>query len=183
LLVLIRIVPDFIERIADRKFKEEKRANRGAKGEEKIGEVLADLSDDFYVLNDIKSPYGNIDHIVIGKNSGVFLIETKAHGGKVEGDGENLLINGKPPEKDFIAQALRNTYWLRDELSQIVGSKPWITPIIVFTNAFVSPMRTIKGVNIINKKYLLNVLNKTKRPNSVNAKAWDQKETIEFRLI
>ena len=115
-------------------------------------------------MHDIESPYGNIDHIVIGKNAGIFLLETKAHGGKVEVNGETLLVNGKLPEKDFIAQALRNSYWLRDEISQIVGDKPWITPILVFTNAFVPPTRPVKGVSIINKKYLLNFLQKPTDP-------------------
>jgi hypothetical protein len=183
LLVLIQVVPDFIEGRVDRKFKEEKRAIRGAKAEEKIGELLEDLSDDYYILNDIESPYGNIDHIVISKNAGIFLLETKAHGGKVKVDEETLLVNGKLPEKDFIAQALQNSYWLRDEISQIVGSKPWITPIIVFTNAFVSPTRPIKGVSIINKKYLLNALNKVNRSNAINARVWEQKENIENRLL
>jgi hypothetical protein len=183
LLVLLRVVPDLIDRRVGKKLKEEKRAIRGAKAEEKIGEILAGLSDEYYVLNDIESPYGNIDHIVIGENSGIFLIETKAHGGKVEVDGETLMVNGKLPEKDFIGQALRNSYWLRDEISQIVGSKPWITPIIVFTNAFVLPTRPIKGVSIVNKKYLLNVLHKTNRPNAVNAQVWKQKENIENRLM
>jgi len=183
LLFLIRIVPDLIEGRVDRKFIEEKRAIRGAKAEEKIGELLEDLSDDYYVLNDIESPYGNIDHIVISKNAGIFLLETKAHGGKLEVDEDTLLVNGKLPEKDFIAQALQNSYWLRDEISQIVGLKPWITPIIVFTNAFVPPTRPLKGVSIINKKYLLNVLNKANRPNAINARVWEEKENIENRLL
>lgn len=183
LLFFIRIVPDLIEGRVDRKFKEEKRVIRGAKAEEKIGELLEDLSDDYYVLNDIESPYGNIDHIVIRKNAGIFLLETKAHGGKVEVDGGILLVNGKLPEKDFINQALKNSYWLRDEISQIIGAKPWITPIIVFINAFVPHTRPLKGVSIINKKYLLNVLYKANRPNAINARVWEQRGNIENRLL
>jgi hypothetical protein len=34
------------------------------------------------------------------------------------------------------AQALTNAYWLRDEVAQVVGLKPWIRPVIVFANAF-----------------------------------------------
>jgi hypothetical protein len=124
LLFLLHILPDIIEGQVDTKLKEEKRAIRGAKAEEKIGELLSNLSDDYYVLNDILSPYGNIDHIVIIKNSGVFLIETKSHGGKVEVIGGTLLVNGKFPEKNFIAQALQNSYWLRDEIYQIIGLNP-----------------------------------------------------------
>ena len=183
LLVLMRVVPGIIDRQVDKKLKEEKRAIRGAKGEEKIGELLAGLPEDFRVLHDIESPYGNIDHIVIGKNAGIFLLETKAHGGRVEVNGETLLVNGKLPEKDFIARALRNSYRLRDEISQIVGAKPWITPILVFTNAFVPTTRPVKGVSIINKKFLLNLLQKTNRPNALNELVWLQKGKIEDILL
>jgi hypothetical protein len=183
LLALMRVVPDIIDNQVGKKLKEEKRAIRGAKGEEKIGELLAGLPEDFRVLHDIESPFGNIDHIVIGKNAGIFLLETKAHGGRVEVNGETLLVNGKLPEKDFITQALRNSYWLRDEISQIVGDKPWITPIVVFTNAFVPPTRPVKGVNIINKKYLLAFLQKTNRPKSLNELVWLQRGRIEDRLL
>jgi hypothetical protein len=183
LLILLQVVPDLIEGSVGRKLKKEKRAIRGARAEEVIGALLADLSEDYYVLNDIDSPYGNIDHIVISKYSGIFLIETKAHGGRVEVKGETLFVNGKIPEKNFIAQALSNAYWLRDEISQIVGSKPWINPIIVFTNAFVSQTTPVKGVSIIPKKYLLNALHRQNRSNAVNEQVWAKKENIGDRLM
>jgi hypothetical protein len=63
LLAIQIAIPGFINRRVDRKLKEEARAIRGAKAEEAIGELLANLSGDYYVLNDIVSPYGNIDHI------------------------------------------------------------------------------------------------------------------------
>jgi hypothetical protein len=183
LLIFMSVFRNLIEGQVDRKIKLEKRAIRGAKAEEKIGELLAKLPEDYSVLNDVESPYGNIDHIVIGKNSGIFLIETKAHGGKVETNGVTILLNGKIPEKDFIAQALQNSYWLRDKISEITGSKPWINPVVVFTNAFVSPTKPIKGVNIINKKYLLNMLCKNHSPNAVLAQVWENRKSIESKLL
>ncbi|WP_084062218.1 nuclease-related domain-containing protein [Desulfofundulus thermosubterraneus] len=44
---------------------------------------------------------GNIDHIMVGP-TGVFVIETKSHFGEItfSPDG-NLLLDGKPLEKDF----------------------------------------------------------------------------------
>lgn len=182
LLVLLRILPDLFDRKTAKKHKEMKRAIRGAKGEEKIGDLLSALSADYHILHDIVSPYGNIDHIVIGRNSGIFLVETKAHGGKVSMDGETLLVNGKLPEKDFIAQALRNAYWLRDEVSRFAGSKPWITPILVFTNAYVSPTNPVKGVIILNKKYLLDLLQRESRPNAKIARVWELREAISQHL-
>jgi hypothetical protein len=181
LLVLALILPNFINRGVDKKLKEEKRAVRGAEGEEKIGEILDQLSEDYFVLNDIESPFGNIDHTVIGRESGIFLIDTKAHGGSVETDGDQLLVNGKLPEKNFVGQALRNTYWLRDEIGKVIGDKPWITPVIVFTNAFVSDARPIKGVRIVNKEYLMNILTNG-RVSTINQKIWEQREVIRNQL-
>jgi hypothetical protein len=184
LLVLMRfVIPDLAESQISRKVKAEKRAIRGAKAEENIGEILDDLSEDYVVLHDIDSPYGNIDHIVISKHSGIFLLETKSHRGRVEVQNDRLLVNGKPPERNFIGQALSNSYWLREEICKVIGEKPWITPIVVFTNAFVAPTRPIKGVSIANKKYLTTLLQRPGRPNSMNAQIWDAREEIADRLV
>jgi hypothetical protein len=97
-------------------------------------------------------------------------------------DGETILVNGKLPEKDFIAQALRNSYWLREEVSQFTGSKPWITPILVFANAYISPTRPVKGVIILNKKYLLDLLQRENRSNAKITRVWEQREAISKHL-
>jgi len=182
LLVLLRVLPDLIDKPIKRRIKEERRADRGAAAEEVVGDLLADLNDDFFVLNDIPSPYGNIDHVVIGKNSGVFLLETKAHGGRVEVLPDGLLVNGKPPEKNFIPQALKNTYWLRDELEKMIGIKIWITPVIVFTNAFVQAGKPIKGVHIVNKKFLPGLLQRQARFTSSLRQIWEAREQITQQL-
>lgn len=93
LLVMLRILPDMIEGSVRRREKKERQADRGAKSEEAISDLLATLDEDYTVINDVSCPYGNIDHIVIAKH-GVFLLETKAHGGRVEILSDGLLING-----------------------------------------------------------------------------------------
>ena len=168
--------------IVDKKLKEEKRAVRGARSEEKIGEILAGLPEGFLVLHDIESPYGNIDHIVISKSNGFFLIETKSHGGKVTVDGDALLVNNKSPEKDFIVQTLNNSYWLKKEISDLIGPTPWITPILVFTNAFVVSPKPIKNVRVMNKKYLISTLSKPGSRNSSNDQIWEQRGKIAQKL-
>ena len=35
---------------------------RGATGEVLVGNILADLPDDFCVINDLTTPFGNLDH-------------------------------------------------------------------------------------------------------------------------
>lgn len=99
----MRVFGDFIEGQVDRKIRLEKRTIRGAQAEERASELLNELPDDeYYVLNDIESPYGNTDHVTIGKHCGIFLLETKAHGGKVN-IGGTLLVNGKIPEKSIVS--------------------------------------------------------------------------------
>jgi hypothetical protein len=180
----IPILTRLLDNILAKKLKEEKRAIRGAKSEEKIGEMLAELSKDFLVLHDIVSPYGNIDHIVVSKENGIFLIETKSHGGKVTIDDDNLLVNGKPPEKDFITQALNNTFWLKKEINDLIGPTPWVTPILVFTNAFVVAPKLIKNVRVMNKKYLINSLNRLgDKKNIANDQIWEQRGKIAQYLV
>src|SRR5262245_27846690 len=102
LLILYQLVMGFTEGKVKKMRRTERRAVRGAKAEEKIGSLFDHLGEDYLVSHDIASPYGNIDHLVISRQNGVFLIETKAHGGRVSVANGHLLVNGHEPEKDFI---------------------------------------------------------------------------------
>lgn len=88
-----------------------------------------------------------------------------------------MFVNGHEPEKDFIAQTLRNTYWLRDKLSQEVGITAWITPVLVFTNAFVVPTPPVRGIVIVNQKYLVNTLQKPSGKGQA-ATIWESREKV-----
>lgn len=180
-LVFAFAIKSCVEAESNRIEKMQRRAIRGARAEELVASILDNLGEGFLVLHDIPSPYGNIDHIVISQQSGIFLLETKAHGGRVSTLNGQLLVNGHPPEKDFVAQALRNTYWLREQIQSIVKTRAWIIPVIVFTNAFVQPGPPIKNVLIVNKKYLPVVLCRpmAKAQNSV---IWDNREQIRKAL-
>ncbi len=48
---------------------------KGATGEATVGIVLENFPDEYRVIHDLTTPYGNIDHIVIGP-SGVYVIDT-----------------------------------------------------------------------------------------------------------
>jgi hypothetical protein len=183
LLIAIRLLGDWFEGYNRRSLKSEKRAIRGAKAEETIGFMLDALGPEFLILHDIESPFGNIDHIAIGEFSGVFLIETKSHHGKVGVVDGGILINGKPPEKDFVKQILNNTYWLKERISQITGMQPWITPVLVFTNAFIPYSQPIKNIHVINKRYLVNTLTKRGKLDAAIVRIWEQKEKISDGLL
>lgn len=180
-IVVLGIVINVLRYQANRQFKAERKAVRGAHAEETIEDILSRLGENFYALHDIRSPYGNIDHIVLVQQSGIYLLETKAHGGKVEVLDNCLLVNGKLPEKDFIAQALRNTYWLKEELKKISGADVWITPVVVFTYAFVPPSKPVKGVVVVNKKYLANTLRQGK-PSATVALLWEMRDKVREAL-
>jgi hypothetical protein len=182
LFILLGQIPNITDRFMAQKQREVKRAYRGAKAEEAVEEILNELDSEAYeIYHDIPSPYGNIDHVVVSQQKGVFLLETKAHGGKVEITESGLLVNGKAPEKDFIAQALKNTYWLRDCLQGATGTKVWIRPVIVFTNAFVVPGKPIKNVAVINGKYLLRYIQQ-QPGHSANAALWAARDKIAEAL-
>jgi len=144
--------------------KREKDALRGADAEENVGVLLESFCGTRHLLmHDIKSDYGNIDHVILTQAGNIFLIETKGHGGEATLEGQILLVNGKPAEKDFIKQTLNNTYWLRAELKRITGEDVWVNSIIVFANAFVPKPYRSKGIGIINKRFLIETLNNLDR--------------------
>ncbi len=155
-----------------------KQARRGARAEVKIGKILAGLGDDYLVIHDVTADYGNIDHVVIGKDGNVFMIETKSHGGKVTIQNDHVLVNGHPPEKDFIKQSLRNSYWLRDKIETVTGIKPFVVPILVFTNAMVGYYPPCRGVHLTYGKNLLKTIERQGRNPKVGTSIWDKREKI-----
>jgi hypothetical protein len=182
LLVFMQLVAHYFDNRLDTQMKTQRRAVRGAVGEEVIGALLQTLPDDFLVLHDVVSQYGNIDHIVLSKKGGVFLIETKAHYGYVMVQEDKLLVNGKPPEKNFIYQILNNTYWLREQIETVIGVKPWVNGIIVFTKAIVPSDLKIKNIILTDKNHLLSSLQGVSFA-PVTQKVWEQREEISKKLL
>lgn len=179
--LVMRLVMKSTDTREDTMIREEKRATRGAEGEEAIGSILDSLGDEYLVIHDIVSPYGNIDHIVIAKHGSLFLLETKAHGGRISVVNGRVLVNGHEPEKDFIAQTLNNTFWLRDRVRETTGLKTWVSSVLVFANAFVEPAEPIKNVRIVNRKYLAHVLQQPDRRQQTAA-LWENRKKIESIL-
>lgn len=178
LLILLKLSSASFLKQVDKKGKEVTRARRGAEAEKRIVEIFTNKTDQYFVINDVLSHFGNIDHVILKKDAGVFLIETKSHHGKVSFVDKSILINDHPTEKDFIAQTINNAYWLRNMLNPIVNCNVWIFPIIVFTNAFVPFAPPIKGIHIVNSKFLIGTLEKINNENPVNPIIWEQRETI-----
>jgi len=145
----VKALGDKAEAVADRALD----ARRGAVAEEAVGNLLADLPGNFYIVNDVASKRGNIDHIVIS-TKGILTVETKSHKGVVTCEGEMLKRDGKPFEKDFIKQAWAESYSIRDLLTDkgICNLRP--QPVIVFSEADVQVKEKVRGVKIIGSKDL-----------------------------
>ena len=88
----------------------------GATGADRVAWLLDNLSDQHFVLHDVPTPTGNLDHVVIGPQ-GVFVIETKNWRGVVTADGSGeLRLNGQPAERPYLRQLVRRTTEAREAL-------------------------------------------------------------------
>ncbi len=93
-----------------------------------------------------------------------------------------FLVNGQQPEKVFVTQTLKNNCWLRDETERLLKVKPWITPVVVFTKAFVKFGKPVKGIRVINRKFLLQTL-QTEHGDALSvALIWANREMLIGRL-
>jgi hypothetical protein len=179
LALMIRLGSDLLDRIARRGERAVRRAERGAYAEEQVGRILEELGDGFFVIHDLESPYGNIDHLVITREGRMFLLETKSHPGRITADGDRLLRNGRPIEKDPIQQILRNILWLKGRLRELIGREPWIEGVVVFSRAFVPADLVVRGVRVQNIRYLRQTL---QRPGRGDPALWEARERIRQAL-
>lgn len=176
--ILVRIFsPIFFKKYSTTK-KRQHRYEKGARGEETIVSLLSTLGPEYAVWHDVMTSKGNIDHIVLCKNGSLFMIETKAYSGSVDTANGRLLINGSYPKKDMIGQCLTNIYSLKESLESTFGQTLWINPILVFTNAFVKTGKPIKGVTVINKKYLLQTIQSVSGRITKNAWLWEKRQEL-----
>lgn len=128
-------------------------AERGARGEETVEEKIMGLPDGYESFHDLAFDGFNIDHVVVGP-TGVYVVETKSHNGKVTANGDALLLNGRPPEKDFINQTWSQTYHIKNLLKERTGKEWPVKPVLCFSRAFVEARRPVKGVDVVNGGYL-----------------------------
>jgi hypothetical protein len=109
---------------------------RGAAGEIGVGSILQKFPDNFYVINDLTTPFGNLDHVVVGP-TGVFVIDTKNWRGVVSADGKGeLLLNGNPTDKPFVRHFLARMMDIRDTVALIASYHDvFYRAVFVFTSA------------------------------------------------
>jgi hypothetical protein len=124
---------------------------RGATGEMIVGSKLADFPEEFCVINDLTTPYGNLDHVVIGP-TGVFILDAKNWRGMVSADGKGeLLLNNTPTEKPLVRQFVGRMLGIREKVRTLAtGLDPFYQAVFVFTAARVqAKWGTTGGVHCI----------------------------------
>ncbi len=89
-----------------------------------------------------------------------------------------ILVNKQPPKNDFVAQTLKTSYRLRDETERLLKVRPWITPVVVSTKAFVKFGKPVKGVRVINRRFLLQTKQFERGDTSSAAVIWTNRERL-----
>jgi UDP-2,3-diacylglucosamine pyrophosphatase LpxH len=181
---LLYILGDKIVAWSQRAFSAAKRASQGANAEEQVRAILAGLmGEDYFVLHDVPSAAGNVDHIVVARHGGIYAIETKSTKGRVEASGDELLLQGQPMPGDPIRQTLRNAMWLKQKTGEILGEEPYITAVLLFTRARVVSKSAVRGVIIARPQFLHEVLKAPPSSTAQSLKIWANRVRLQDALL
>ena len=155
-IVLMVFVSKWSFRRLDQLEKNRQNWQRGAKGENIVGEKLTNFPDDFCVINDLTTPFGNLDHVVIGP-TGVYVLDAKSWRGIVASDGKGeLLLNGQPTDKQQVRQFVGRIMSIKEKVRILApGLDPFYQPAFVFTSARVeAKWGTTGSVHCVTDDYL-----------------------------
>lgn len=137
LIAALPITYRSMKRISEKLERDRLNFRKGATGEAQIGYVLDAFPDEYRVVHDLATSFGNIDHVVIGP-SGVYIVDTKNWKGVVASDGSGeLLLNGKPTQKPEVKNLSRAIMNVKDKIKTLSGLGPYITGILAFPSAHV----------------------------------------------
>lgn len=179
IMIAIGLIPDlFHERETD---PSEPPSEPGP--EDGIKDLLDALDDTYHVMHDIETPGGNIGHIVISRNAGVFLIEADSFSGDATIRDEALQEGGFQAEPRLIDQCMDKSHWLRDRIGEIIGEKPWITSLLVVPDGYVPEKPKIEGIRVIARPTLLPTLSENGGRRRKSARLWEARELIADSLL
>ena len=123
---------------------------RGADGEFRVGNALGLFPDEYNVLNDLKTDFGNIDHVVVGP-TGVYVLDAKNWRGIITADenGE-ILVNGKPTNKPEVKILTSRVMNIKEKVRTLCNLDPYMQGVLVFPSARVdAKWGTTKAVHCI----------------------------------
>ncbi len=122
---------------------------KGARGEERVAELLAMLPGGYHVFHDFVAGGHHVDHVVAGP-TGVYSVETKSWRGKVTVEDGEILVNGSLPDRAPLAQAAKEASAVKAALKR-AGWDGDVMPVICFaTDTFAEGSRMVGPVMVLN---------------------------------
>lgn len=157
-------------------YEEGKSWNKGIKGESIVAKYLNQLPKDYFIFNDVKFPgsYGNLDHIVIGPNKGIFVIETKNYKGFYIVRGENWYYKTQKYTKRISSQpgkqVKRNSMSLRKFLidNNIRMDNVYIDSIVTLVNNNFRIERRPTNYTVLYPAYITDFIQLSNRKIDIN---------------
>ncbi len=123
----------------------------GARGEERVSNLLSGLSSSYHVFNDFSADGCQVDHVVVGP-AGVFAVETKFWRGRVSIEEGRILVDGVEPSRAPLAQVLNEAAAVKRTLEK-AGWNGAVIPILVFaSDSFVSHIAELNGAVVLNAR-------------------------------
>lgn len=126
---------------------------KGARGEERVSEILRGLPAQYHVFNDFHAAGRRVDHVVIGP-AGVFSVETKFWRGHVTVEDGHVLLDGQLPDRDPVAQAQKEAAAVRAELASQGWTGPVAAVLAFASDTFDADIAEIQGVVVLNSRQL-----------------------------
>jgi len=141
-------------------------------GERVVAERLEPLrGEGWRIIHDVPAKVGkkkfNVDHVAIGR-TGIYAIETKARrkGGAIKGrkdhevvyDGKMMLWPDKNEEPYGVKKAIDRARWLEGWLTEAIGEKLEVKPILAFPEWFVKEACVDPRLRVVSSSLLCSVL-------------------------
>jgi hypothetical protein len=134
----------------------------GAEGERRTARELTPLASRGWTLaHDLVSPYGNVDHLVVGP-AGAYVLDSKVWSGTVEAESHRVCVtwpSGTNSDQARLIRAIRAACAANaTALKRFTGRPVWVTPVIVVWADFPAGHATVNGVEFVRGDQLRNWL-------------------------
>ena len=163
----------FQNRRIDRYERERMKWRKGTLGEHAVLAILESLSDRYFVLNDVKTATGNLDHIVVGP-TGLFAIETKNWRGLVTVNAQGkLLTNGVLSTQPCFRKFLGRSMSVLDQVRVLARrDNIYVRAVMVFPKAWVNaPFGSTGRVHCITDEILCSYIEDPKYSDNLDDNA------------
>jgi hypothetical protein len=165
LVVALPVIVRLMVKISEKLERERINFRKGATGEALVGYILEGFPDDYRVIHDLTTPFGNIDHVVVGP-SGVYIIDTKNWRGVVTADGNGgLLLNGRPTQKPEVRALSRTIMDIKEKVKVLSALYPYFQGVLAFPSAWVDAKWGTTGhVHCVKDEQLYDYIVENKKP-------------------